>query len=186
MAFPACWAHGEMGDELSEAPHCPPCPSPAGTDGRTDGLGWAGLGAASQQRAAPGGLTLVFRLHSHLSLLLVSGTQGREVSILIFISGIGSCLLCRCLARPPSLPPHPVCVRPVPSRPSCQCRGAAAPRAGQGCPPCMPALSRHRRGRLLASSCSVPCAATAGTGWPRGGRAEKRGPAARSQLPLAL
>ncbi|KAI6071543.1 hypothetical protein LUU34_00508200 [Aix galericulata] len=66
-----------------------------------------------------------------------------------------------------------------------QKRGAAAPRAGQGCPPCMQALSRHRRGRLLASLCSVPCAATAGTGWPRGGRAAKRGPAARSQLPLA-
>lgn len=164
----------------------PPAPPRRGrTDGRTDwaGLGW-GLRASSV--LPPGGLTLVFRLHSHLSLLLVSGTQGREVSILIFISGIGSCLLCRCLARPPSLPPHPVCVRPVPSRSSCQCRGAAAPRAGQGCPPCMPALSRHRRGRLLASSCSVPCAATAGTGWPGGGRAEKRGPAARSQLPLAL
>lgn len=108
-----------------------PCDSPSGGD-RLPGLGWAGLGASSWHCAARG-LMLVFRLHSHLSLLLVSGTQGREVSILIFISGIGLCLLCRCLVPP--LLPH---VRPS----LLLCRGAVTPRTGQSCPPaCKPSPS---------------------------------------------
>lgn len=131
----------------------------------SDHLGWAGLRAASQ-RCAARGLALVFRLHSHLSLLLVSGTQGREVSILIFISGIGLCLLCRCLALPP-----PSYVRPPPVL----CRGAMAPERGRAALP-HASLSQHQRSQLLASLCSVPCAAMSGTGSPRGGRAEKEGP----------
>lgn len=94
--------------EHSAPPAAVGCGSPHSGD-QLPGLGWAGLGAVSQHGAA-WGLTLMFQLHSHLSLLLVSGTQGREVSILIFISGIGLCLLCRCLAS--SLPPmyvHPSC-----------------------------------------------------------------------------
>lgn len=89
-----------------------------------------GLGGAAGWYCALRGLMLVFQLHSHLSLLLVSGTQGREASILIFISGIGLCLLCRCLA-----PPH---LSPCASVPLAVQR-SPDPTEGQGCPPaCKP------------------------------------------------
>lgn len=126
--------------------------------------GWDGLGGAASWYCAVRGLVLMFQLHSHLSLLLVSGTQGREASILIFISGIGLCLLCRCLA-----PPH---LSPCPSIPLAVQR-SPDPTEGQGCPPACKPLSQHWRGQLLAYLCSVPCAAMLGTGALMGGRAEE-------------
>lgn len=124
-------SHSESSTIPCHLPVClaPPVAVAAPTEG-TSCQGWDGLGGAASWYCAARGLMLVFQLHSHLSLLLVSGTQGREVSILIFISGIGLCLLCRCLAPP--------CLSPCASIPLAVQR-SRDPREGQGCPPaCKP------------------------------------------------